>query len=169
MGRFALGAIPGEIVVAAGIVFNAVLVAIGLLTSGMKHAAGEVLPKHVEFPIIGGLWDALADRRDLPASPAGQTGTGPPLRKRTQLLTIIVTARPQVVAERVMNEMRRGVTSLQGKGVYTQQDREVLMIALTVTEIGHLEQIVRGEDPNAFVVVLPAQEVIGRGFQPMTE
>ena len=51
--------------------------------------------------------------------------------------------------------------------MYTQQDREVLMVALTVTEMPHLEALISAEDINAFVVVAPVQQVLGRGFQPL--
>ena len=73
------------------------------------------------------------------------------------------------MADHILKEMRRGVTALHGKGMYTNQEREVLMIALTVTELAHLKTLVKEQDPDAFVVVAPAQEVLGRGFQPLVE
>jgi uncharacterized membrane-anchored protein YitT (DUF2179 family) len=89
--------------------------------------------------------------------------------RRQQLLALIVTSKAQQVADRVLKEMRRGVTGLHGRGMYTQTEREVLMVALTVTEMAHLKALVSEEDPDAFVVVAPAQEVLGRGFQPLAE
>jgi uncharacterized membrane-anchored protein YitT (DUF2179 family) len=41
------------------------------------------------------------------------------------------------------------------------------MIAVTVTEIAQLKSLVHAEDPNAFVIVTPAKEILGRGFQPL--
>jgi len=41
------------------------------------------------------------------------------------------------------------------------------MVALTVTEMPHLEALISAEDINAFVVVAPVQQVLGRGFQPL--
>ncbi len=162
--RFALGAIPGEAMIVAGLVFNGTLFAIGLATSGMRHASGEVLPKYGEFPILGELREALETREPAPGA---ESAVRPAARRRAQLLILVVTAKPQEIAARVLKEMRRGVTALHGKGMYTQQEREVLMVAVTVTEVAQLEQIVREEDPNAFVIVSPAQEILGRGFQPL--
>jgi uncharacterized membrane-anchored protein YitT (DUF2179 family) len=54
-------------------------------------------------------------------------------------------------------------------GLYTGQSQPVLMTALTLTEINHLKAIVSQVDPNAFVIVMPAQEVLGRGFQPLQQ
>ena len=56
---------------------------------------------------------------------------------------------------------------LHGQGSYTKQERDVLMIAVTTTEMQHLKALVNAEDPNAFMIVTPALEIIGRGFQPM--
>jgi len=69
----------------------------------------------------------------------------------------------------VIREMKRGVTSLRGRGMYLKQDREVLLIALTVTEIEQLKIIVREEDSHAFITVIPANEIVGEGFIPLEE
>jgi len=45
----------------------------------------------------------------------------------------------------------------------------VLMCALTVTEVHNLKNAVAKEDPQAFVIVSPAQEILGRGFNPLAE
>jgi uncharacterized membrane-anchored protein YitT (DUF2179 family) len=84
-----------------------------------------------------------------------------------KLLTLIVSSKPQAVADRVLKDMHRGATALHGRGMYTQQDREVLMVAATLTEMAQLKALVNAEDPNAFVVVTPAQEILGQGFQPL--
>jgi uncharacterized membrane-anchored protein YitT (DUF2179 family) len=68
-----------------------------------------------------------------------------------------------------MTDLSRGVTSLSGKGMYTGQDRSVLICALTVTEVHNLKHAVVKEDPTAFVVVSAAQEILGRGFNPLSE
>ena len=60
------------------------------------------------------------------------------------------------------------MTALHGEGMYTQTDREVLFVALTVTETAMLKTLVQVEDPNAFVVMVPVSEVLGRGFTPLT-
>jgi uncharacterized membrane-anchored protein YitT (DUF2179 family) len=51
----------------------------------------------------------------------------------------------------------------------SKEDRPVLLVALTVSEVTHLKAIIRAEDSQAFVIVVPAQEVLGRGFQPLKE
>jgi uncharacterized membrane-anchored protein YitT (DUF2179 family) len=84
-------------------------------------------------------------------------------------MALIITARSEAVSKRIMADLGRGVTALSGKGMYTGQDRAVLICALTVTEVHNLKHAVAKEDPSAFVVVSPAQEILGRGFNPLTE
>lgn len=66
--------------------------------------------------------------------------------------------------ERILHEMKRGVTALPGTGMYTGQSHSVLMCVLTVTGVEQLKTLVSAEDPHAFVTITPAQEVLGSGF-----
>jgi len=163
IARSALGSISGEVMIALGVLYNGVLFLIGLVTTALHESSGEVLPKF-EIPGLDGLVRAMehpmAHRPEI---------RKPSRRRRRQILAFIITEQAQAVADHVLKEMQRGVTALHGRGMYTQQDREVLMVALTVTEVAHLKTLVNGQDPNAFVIVAPAQEVLGRGFQPLDE
>ncbi len=85
------------------------------------------------------------------------------------MLAIIITDHAKPVADRIMTDLRRGVTAMSGTGMYTGQDRSILICALTVTEVHNLKSSVAKEDPQAFVIVSPAQEVLGRGFNPLAE
>ncbi|KAA0276832.1 MAG: YitT family protein, partial [Chloroflexi bacterium] len=68
---------------------------------------------------------------------------------------------------RILTDLKRGVTAMQGKGMYTGNVHSVLMCALTVTEVHNLKSAVAKEDPKAVVIVSPAQEVLGGGFAPL--
>jgi uncharacterized membrane protein len=171
-----LGPIPGWVMLTFGLVYNGVLFIIGLGTAGLTQASGEVLPKFGEFPVLSGLWQSM-EAHDTGRTSAHDTGrTSAPdaperlrtySRRRQQLLAIIIANKPQAVADRVLKDLGRGVTALHGRGMYTQQDRDVLMVAVTVTEMSHLKALVSAVDPNAFVIVSPVSEVLGRGFQPL--
>ena len=92
-----------------------------------------------------------------------------PTHRRKQLLTLIITDRAEEVGQRILEGMRRGVTSINGKGMYTGKAHQVLICALTVTEIPQLKGLVREADPNAFIIVSPAQEIFGKGFLSLQE
>ena len=166
VGRLTVGPVPGWAVLTAGLAYNAVLFGLALLTAGLTQASGEVLPKFSgDIPIVGGLLRSLKVR-DSEAAPKG--GDAPrAFRRRKQLLALIISSQPKAIADRVLKDLRRGATALHGRGMYAQQERDVLMVAITITEMEGLKAIVRSADPNAFVVVAPAQEILGRGFQPL--
>ena len=151
----------------AGVLYNGLIFGIGFGTAGLHAASGEVLPKWGEIPVLNFLWRA-AQTADSSTAKVGSTAERAwqrPTRKRQQLLAIIISGKSKPIADRIMKEMRRGVTALHGRGMYAQQERDVLMVALTITEMPQIKALVKEEDPNAFVVVSPAQEVLGRGFQ----
>ena len=58
----------------------------------------------------------------------------------------------------------RGVTLLQAKGAYTGAEKQVLMIAFKQKEIVDLKRRVYELDPEAFLIVCDARDVLGNGF-----
>jgi uncharacterized membrane protein len=161
--RASIGGLPGAWLLAFVGVFIAGVLIFSILTARLQQASGEVLPR------FSGMTESI-----LPGSPhdAGQGDKGAwyrPSHRRKQLLTLIITDRPKEVAEHLMTDMRRGVTALSGVGMFTGQSHQVLLCALTVTEIPLLKELVQSEDPKAFVIVSPAQEIFGKGFQPLKD
>jgi uncharacterized membrane protein len=164
--RAALGPISGPIIITAGLLFFGTLVLFGFLTAGLTQASGEVLPKFESVPMLNSLW------RTMETHPEGEQPTSRPereraVRRRRRILAMVVTSDPQAVSEQIIKEMKRSGTLLAGQGIYSHQEHPVLMVALTVTEVAHLKSIVRNLDPQAFVTIIPAQEVLGGGFQPL--
>ncbi len=170
ISRSAIGPIHGYVIFLVGLVFNTLLFIIGLGTAGLQQASGEVLPKSAEIPILSTLWHLL-EVKDSDASARNTTARRRLAHwrqiRRQNLLCMIVTTKPQIIAERIMRDRKRGVTALHGMGMHSQQEREILMIAANVHEMPNIKSIVKSEDENAFVIVMPAQEVLGAGFQPL--
>jgi uncharacterized membrane-anchored protein YitT (DUF2179 family) len=80
---------------------------------------------------------------------------------------LVVTEKCQEMADRVLAEMERGVTILEGTGAYTGETRPVLYCVVTRSEVQQLKTIVHEEDPRAFMVIGAAHEALGEGFQPL--
>ncbi len=159
--RGAVGFVSGYIVISLGIAYHLFLLLVAIGTIGMTQATGEVLPR---FGAEGG--------HEHPVDSAGTKGLRNwlyPRHKRRQFIALIITDKAEAVSKRLLNDLRRGITALHGKGMYTGKDRSVLMCALTVTEVHNLKTAVAKEDPQAFVIVSPAQEILGRGFNPLEE
>ncbi len=86
---------------------------------------------------------------------------------RTVRTALIVTAQPELVSQRILEDMSRGVTIMPGTGAYTGADRPVLYCVVTRAEVAFLKSIVDNADPKAFMVIGQAHEALGEGFQPL--
>ncbi len=79
---------------------------------------------------------------------------------------MIVSGRAEEVAERILQDVKRGATFLHGQGAYSDREKEIIMCVVSLPEVGRLKQVVREVDPEAFMIVQNASEVLGRGFVP---
>lgn len=159
--RSAVGPIAGEIMIALGFGLYGFLIIIALATVTMTRATGEVLPRFGE--------ESVSSFFSPEGEAKGLHGFFAPSHRRKQLMALIITSKAEAVSNRILTDLGRGVTALTGKGMYTGQERSVLICALTVTEVHNLKFAVNKEDPNAFVVVTTAHEILGRGFNPLAE
>ncbi|MCD6289359.1 MAG: YitT family protein [Anaerolineae bacterium] len=80
-------------------------------------------------------------------------------------VALIVSARHEEIRKAILEELERGVTVLKAEGGYTGTERPVLMCAVARSEISIIKRLVGRYDPDAFIVITPAQEVLGEGFQ----
>lgn len=77
---------------------------------------------------------------------------------------LIISENSADIAEAIMHEIRRGVTFLHGQGAFSGNERNVIMVVVSLTEIAKLKMIVNFLDKNAFLIMMSASEVMGRGF-----
>lgn len=68
------------------------------------------------------------------------------------------------MAHEIMNELERGLTGLDAKGMYSGEHKDMLFCVVSKKEIILLKERVASVDPGAFVVVSDAKEVLGLGF-----
>jgi len=76
----------------------------------------------------------------------------------------IVSDRAIEVAERVLGQMSRGVTTLQGSGGFSGDPKQVLYVVVSRGEVARLKRLIHDVDPAAFVAVGVVHEVLGVGF-----
>jgi len=77
----------------------------------------------------------------------------------------IVTDRPQEVARVLLEDLGRGVTSWEGKGMFTAQEHTVLFVTIARPQVNTLRRLVFSVDPNAFVVIGQGHVAYGHGFK----
>ncbi len=80
---------------------------------------------------------------------------------------MIVTGKAEDVSARIIEDLERGVTFLEGTGAYTGASRPVLYCVITRAEVATLKAIVHEIDPEAFLVIGVAHEAFGEGFKPL--
>ena len=68
------------------------------------------------------------------------------------------------IADRITNDVHRGVTALEGKGWYTKTESTVLMVVARKPELKMLLNLIKEEDPQAFISVGSVSGVYGYGF-----
>ncbi|WP_346042391.1 YitT family protein [Paraclostridium tenue] len=77
---------------------------------------------------------------------------------------IIVTNNPDEISDSIMKNLERGVTFLEGRGGYSKQRKDVLLVVVSRREEVLLRKLVNEIDPLAFVIINNAYEVLGEGF-----
>ena len=76
---------------------------------------------------------------------------------------LIVSNQAETIAEGIM-EVGRGVTFLHGQGAFTRRERNVVFVVVTLTQVAKMKMIINAIDPDAFVIIMSANEVMGHGF-----
>ena len=77
---------------------------------------------------------------------------------------LIISDRPEEVADVLMNRLHRGVTYLDGEGAYRRRRKRIVYCVARQRQLAEMKRLVRSVDAGAFVTVFDATEVIGEGF-----
>ncbi len=77
----------------------------------------------------------------------------------------IISDEYEKIAQKIETELERGVTGLYGKGMYTKQDKMILLCVVGRREIIRLRREIKEIDKNAFIILSDAREVLGKGFK----
>ena len=80
-------------------------------------------------------------------------------------LIFIISDKPDIITARLLAELDVGATHVIGKGAYSGEDKKVIMCAIKKRLSPLAEDIVRDEDPNAFMIVSSASEIFGEGYK----
>ncbi|MBP3569422.1 MAG: YitT family protein, partial [Lachnospiraceae bacterium] len=76
----------------------------------------------------------------------------------------IISNKAEEIAEIVLREIDRGATGVKVQGMYSKEEKKMLICVVTKKEIVELIDIVHKIDPAAFVIVNDVHEVMGEGF-----
>lgn len=79
-------------------------------------------------------------------------------------VALIISREYEAIAQEIGRKLDRGATFLHGEGSYTHKDTKVVLAAVKKQQITELKELVMEIDPNAFVIVQEAHQVLGDGF-----
>ena len=79
-------------------------------------------------------------------------------------VALIISNHHEEIADAVNDKLDRGVTYLYGEGYYSGAEKKVVLTAVKKAQIAELKQLVVDIDPDAFIIVQEAHQVLGDGF-----
>lgn len=126
-------------------VLDAAIIALGFFIFGPEKAMYAVISVYIATKCMGTIMDGMSFAK----------------------VAFIISDYPEQVSKALFASVERGMTSLSGKGVYTNTEKRVLLCAFSHKEIAQVKEAVVSADPDAFMIVTDANEVLGSGFQPM--
>lgn len=81
----------------------------------------------------------------------------------------IISEKHDEIRNKIINDLNRGGTFLQGKGMYNGADKTVIFTVVNRREMSILQEFIHEIDPFAFVTVINANEILGEGFKSLSD
>lgn len=82
---------------------------------------------------------------------------------------LIISDKTKEIREKILNDLNRGGTLLNGEGLYNNFERKIILTVVNRRETVMLQDYINKIDPNAFVTVMNANEILGNGFKSLKE
>jgi uncharacterized membrane-anchored protein YitT (DUF2179 family) len=87
----------------------------------------------------------------------------------TNRAVFIITEKNNEIGQMIIHKLKRGGTFFHGKGIYNGEEREVVYTVVSSRQIPKLREHIYEIDPTAFITILPANEILGKGFNALNE
>lgn len=81
----------------------------------------------------------------------------------------IISEKYEEIRDKIINNLNRGGTYIEGKGMFNMADRKIIFTVVNRRELFLLEEYIHEIDPKAFLTVLDATEILGEGFKSLKD
>jgi len=82
---------------------------------------------------------------------------------------LIISEKHEAIREKIIADINRGGTYLKGEGMFSGNERKIIYTNVSRRELAILQQFIHEIDPYAFMTVINANEVLGRGFRSLKD
>lgn len=123
-------------------VLDAMIVIVGIYMFGIQMALYAIIAIYLVSKVSDGIIEGL----------------------KFSKAAFVITEKPKELAGLLMEEMGRGVTGIPAVGMYSGQEKNMLLCVVSRKQIVRLKELVLEADPQAFVIVSDVREVLGEGF-----
>ena len=81
----------------------------------------------------------------------------------------IISDKYDEIRDKIINDLNRGGTYINGNGMYNNSEKKIIFTVVSRREVAMLEEYIHSIDPNAFLTVIDANEILGEGFKSLKE
>ncbi|HOO84249.1 MAG TPA: YitT family protein [Prolixibacteraceae bacterium] len=79
----------------------------------------------------------------------------------------IISKEHEKIKNKILNDLERGGTYFAGKGMYTDEEKQIIYTVVNRREVAILEQYIHAIDPDAFITIMDTREILGEGFHSL--
>ena len=80
-------------------------------------------------------------------------------------LIFVISDKNDSISERILSEIKAGVTLLEGTGAYSKKEKQIIMCVVRKQQGVKIENIVKETDERAFMIISSASEIFGEGYK----
>lgn len=81
----------------------------------------------------------------------------------------IISKKHETIKHKILVDLERGGTYFSGKGLYTNEEKQIIYTVVSRREVAILEQYIHQIDPDAFITVMDTREILGEGFHSLKQ
>ena len=81
----------------------------------------------------------------------------------------IISKEHEKIKQKILFDLERGGTYFNGKGMFTNEEKQIIYTVVSRREVAILQQYIYSIDPNAFITVMDTREILGEGFQSLNQ
>lgn len=122
---------------------DTIIILLGIFMFGITNAMYAIIAVYITSKVIDNILEGLSFSK----------------------AAFIISEHSDIIAKEILSELDRGVTGISGRGMYTLNDKEILLCVVSRKQVIQLKDAVKAIDSEAFLLVFDVRETLGEGFQ----